>query len=208
MTAAGNPSVTSADRVSAAAGAGAIVRALRYGLTAARRRSRLLLVPGGTVTAGAFLLVLVVSLMPAVRRQGEAFGSGGAIGRAVVVISVIVLLTGTLEVAIAATRSVNQRAREIGVLSTFGVPQRAIVCGLMVEPVATAAVGSAAGALLGAVTAIAGGAAGAITGNPSIMTVAGATAGALVISVVSAALASAVPSLRAARHPPLSALAR
>ena len=195
MTSVGKPSVSA----SGAAGAGPTVRALGYGLTAARRRSRLLLLPGGTVAAGAFLLVLVVSLMPAVRRQGEAFGNGGEIGRAVVVISVIVLLTGALEVAIAATRSVNQRAREIGVLSTFGVPQRAIVLGLMVEPVATAAAGAAAGAVLGA---------GAITGGISIVTVAGAVAGALVISVVSAALASAAPSLRAARRPPLSSLTR
>lgn len=184
------------------------VRALGYGLTAALRRSRLLLLPGGTVAAGAFLLVLVVSLMPAVRRQGEAFGNGAEIGRAVVVISVIVLLTGALEVAIAATRSVNQRAREIGVLSTFGVPQRVIVVGLMVEPVATACVGAAAGAALGAVTAVAGQTAGAITGEVPVGTVGTAMAGALVISVVSAALASAVPSLRAARRPPLSSLTR
>jgi len=204
MTPVGNSPVSA----SGAAGAGPTVRALGYGLTAARRRSRLLLLPGGTVAAGAFLLVLVVSLMPAVRRQGEVFGNGGAIGRAVVVISVIVLLTGALEVAIAATRSVNQRAREIGVLSTFGVPQRSIVCGLMVEPAATAAAGAAAGAVLGAVAALAGGAAGAINGDVSIVTVAGAVAGALVISAVSAALASAAPALRAARRPPLSSLTR
>jgi amino acid transporter len=64
-------------------GPAATGRALSYGMRAARRRARLLLLPGGTVAAGAFLLVLAVALMPAVRRQGEAFGNGSAIGRVV-----------------------------------------------------------------------------------------------------------------------------
>jgi ABC-type antimicrobial peptide transport system permease subunit len=189
-------------------GLGTTGRALGYGLLAARRRARLLLLPGGTVAAGAFLLVLVVALMPSVRRQGEAFGNGAAVGRAVIVISVIVLLTGALEVAIAATRSVAQRARELGVLASCGVPGPAIVCSLMVEPVATAASGATVGAVLGAAAAAAGSVGGWTAGSVAPGTVVPAMAGAVAMAVVSAALASAVPSWRAARRPPLSSLTR
>jgi ABC-type antimicrobial peptide transport system permease subunit len=182
-------------------------RALRYGLLAARRRARALVLPAVTVATGAFLLVLVTALMPAIRRQGETFGNAAGIGRAAVVMSVIVLVVGALEVAIAATRSVAQRAREIGVLSTFGVPAGPIVCGLMVEPVATAAAGGIAGALLGAALPVAGSAAGwaGVSAAPAVLVPAAAVA--VATSVLAAALAATVPSLRAARRPPLSSLA-
>ncbi|WP_433444278.1 FtsX-like permease family protein [Nonomuraea sp. CA-141351] len=176
-------------------------RGLAYGLLAVRRRSRTLALPAATVATGAFLLVLVIGLLPGLRAQ--AFGD---MSRASVVIAVLVLLVGAIEVAITATRSVVQRTREIGVLSAFGVPYRAIVWGLLAEPVATAAAGAAAGALLG-VAATAGVALGGVAGvpfQPGVATVAALVA--VAVSMVAAVAASAVPAWRAARHPPLTSL--
>ena len=180
--------------------------ALAYGLLAARRRARSLVLPAATVATGAFLLVMVVVLMPAVRVQGAAFGRAADIGRAAVVISVLVLLVGALEVAITATRSIVARTREIGVLSGFGVPPRSIVVGLLVEPVATAAAGGLAGAVLGAAAAVTGSAAGLIAAAPAPGPVVSAVSAAFGVSLVAAALASAPPAVRAARRPPLVSL--
>ncbi|MDP4503422.1 FtsX-like permease family protein [Nonomuraea turcica] len=176
-------------------------RGLAYGLLAVRRRSRLLALPAATVATGAFLLVLVMGLLPGLRAQ--AFGD---MSRASVVIAVLVLLVGAVEVAIAATRSVVQRTREIGVLNAFGVPYRAIVWGLLAEPVAIAASGAAAGALLG----LAATAGLALTGPADVPFLPGvALLGALAAvcaSTLAAAAASAVPAWRAARRPPLASL--
>jgi ABC-type antimicrobial peptide transport system permease subunit len=181
-------------------------RALSYGMLAARRRARILVLPAVTVATGAFLVVLVIALMPAVREQGEALGNADGVGRVAVAIAVFVLLVGALEVAITATRSLVARTREIGVLSSFGVPPRAVVLGLLVEPVVTAAAGGAAGALLGAAACLLGSAAGWVEAT---VTAAAVTRGALTaagVSTVAAALASAAPAVRAARRPPLSSL--
>ena len=51
-------------------------RAIHYGLLSAGRRRRTLVLPGLTVATGAFLLVLVVALMPAVLQAGAAFRDG------------------------------------------------------------------------------------------------------------------------------------
>jgi ABC-type lipoprotein release transport system permease subunit len=181
--------------------------ALAYGVRAATRRRGLLVLPAVTVGTGAFLLVLVLALMPAVRRQGAAFGDAAAVGRAAVVVSLVVLLVGALEVAIAATRSVSQRAREIGVLCSFGVPPRSVLAALMVEPVATAGTGALVGAALGAIAAPAAGAAGLAGAHPSPLSLAGAVALALAVSVGAATVASAAPCARAVGRPPLASLA-
>lgn len=179
--------------------------AVSYGLLATSRRWRRMLLPAATVATGAFLLVLIAGAMPLVRRQAEAFGSAAGISRAAVVMSVMVCLVGALEVAIEATRSVVQRSREIGVLGSFGIPPRAIVCGLMVEPVVTAAVGAAAGVALGGLALPIGSGLGLLgtdaVGSPMV-----AIAAATAVCVATAAVASAVPAVRAALRPPLLAL--
>ena len=182
--------------------------ALGYGARAASRRRRLLVLPAVTVATGAFLLVLVLALLPAVRRQGATFGDAGGVGRAAVVVAVVVLLVGALEVAIAATRSVSQRAREIGMLCSFGVPPRSVLAALLVEPVATAAAGAGTGALLGAGAAAAMSAAGLIDADlaPSPLRLAGAVVLASGVSVAAALVASAAPCRRAVRRPPLDSL--
>jgi ABC-type lipoprotein release transport system permease subunit len=181
-------------------------RAVRYGLLATTRRRRNLLLPAITVATGAFLLVIVVATLPAVRAQGEAFGDAGAVGRAAVAISVVVLVVGALEVAICATRSVAQRAREIGVLCTVGVPHRAVLAALLVEPVVTAAAGAAAGAALAAVVAPLAAALGWIDADVAVGSIAAGCALALGVSTVAAIASSAVPTLRAVRKPPLASL--
>jgi hypothetical protein len=180
--------------------------ALVYGARAAARRRRLLVLPAVTVGTGAFLLVVVLALMPAVRRQGAAFGDAAAIGRAALAVSLVVLLVGALEVAIAATRSVSQRSREIGVLCSFGVPPRSVLAALMVEPVATAVVGAVAGALAGAVAAPLATAGGLADASVSPGALAGAAALAVVTAGLAAALASAAPCARAVARPPLVSL--
>jgi len=189
-----------------AAGGPDLASALAYGARSAARRRRLLLLPALTVGTGAFLLVVVLALMPAVRDQGATFGDAAAVGRAAVVVSVVVLLVGALEVAIAATRSVSQRAREIGVLCSFGVPPRSVLVALMVEPVATATAGALVGSVVGVVVAAAGSAAGLVDGDPAPLAMAGAAALAVAVSALAATVASAAPCVRAVRRPPLVSL--
>jgi hypothetical protein len=181
-------------------------RALAYGACAAARRRRTLLLPVITVGTGAFLLVLVVALLPAVQAQGKAFANGSDVGRAAIAIAVIVLLVGALEVVIAATRSITQRSAEIGVLCTFGVSPRSVLGALLVEPLATGATGSVVGAVLGAVVAYIGTAAGWIDATVSAGAVAIAVALAVGVAVATAGLASAVPTWRSVHRPPLDSL--
>lgn len=183
-----------------------LYRSVVYGFTAAWRRRRLLTLPIVTVATGAFLVVLVVALMPAVRRQGEALGNAASVGRATLAIAVVVLLVGAFEVAIAATRSINQRSAEIGVLSTFGVPPRCTLGALLVEPVATATAGAVIGALIGALFGIGAPAIGMIDDSVQSGDVLVGMALAIGVSVVAAVGASAVPTVRAVRRPPLASL--
>jgi putative ABC transport system permease protein len=117
-------------------------------------------------------------------------------------------MVGALEVAIAATRSVSQRAREIGMLCSFGVPPRSVLAALLVEPIATATAGAAAGALLGAVAATTMTATGGVDAEPapSPLRLAGAVALAVGVSLAAAAVASAAPCRRAVNRPPLDSL--
>jgi ABC-type lipoprotein release transport system permease subunit len=188
-------------------GTGSLRLASSYGAMAAWRRRRLLVLPVVTVATGAFLVVLVMALMPSVRRQGAALGDASVVGRAALAVAVVVLLVGAVEVAIAATRSVSQRASEIGILSTFGVPSRCTLAALMVEPIATAGAGGVIGVAVGALFGLVA---------PSLGMVDEAVAGgdvalgvvlAIGVSVLAAAAASAVPTVRAVRRPPLASLA-
>jgi ABC-type lipoprotein release transport system permease subunit len=187
-------------------GSSALKCAVAYGARAAARRHRLLVLPAVTVATGAFLLVVVMASMPAVREQGAALGDADAVGRAVMVVSMVVLLVGAFEVAIAATRSVSQRAREIGVLCSFGVAPRSILVALMIEPVATASVGAVVGAAAGAVAAPVAAASGLLDTTPSAGAVATGVALAIGVSSLAACVASAAPCVRAVRRPPLASL--
>ena len=75
-----------------------------------------------TTATGAFLVVLVFGMSDGIRAQSASLGHADEIGRAVVLIAVTVLLVGVVEVAVATTRTVAHRTRELGVLGANGVP--------------------------------------------------------------------------------------
>lgn len=183
-----------------------ITRGLSYGLLSTRRRARDLILPVVTTATGAFLLVQVMSLAGSVRRQAASLGNGTEIYRAVLLISMVVLLVGVVEVAVCATRTITQRTREIGVLAATGVRRAPVVAALLVEPVLAAL----AGALAGSVIAVLGGIASAVTGvSSSAPDAAGTAAGVIVavgVSVAAALVTSALPTWRAASVPPIRSL--
>ena len=76
-----------------------------------------------------------------IRAQSASLGHADEIGRAVVLIAVTVLLVGVVEVAVATTRTVAHRTRELGVLGANGVPRKPVVAALLVEPVIAAVLG-------------------------------------------------------------------
>ena len=69
-----------------------------------------------------------------------------------VLIAVTVLLVGVAEVAVATTRTVAHRTRELGVLAANGVPRKPVVAALLVEPVIAAVLGAFGGAALAVAT--------------------------------------------------------
>jgi ABC-type lipoprotein release transport system permease subunit len=181
------------------------VRAVRYGLRALRRRRRQALLPILTMAGGAALLTVVLGSFPAIRRQAAQFGDPGAIVRTTVAVSVLVVLVSALEVAICATRSVNQRRAEIGVLTANGVPPQTVLVALAVEPGAGALIGGAIGGCLGSVVVVALRAAGKVSSAPP-QTVVRSAVIALALCAASSLMASILPLLRAVRKPPLVSL--
>jgi ABC-type lipoprotein release transport system permease subunit len=179
---------------------------VRYGLLSTRRRRRALLLPVLTTATGAFLVVLVFSLAPAVRQQAAGFGHAGQVYRATLLITILVLLTGVVEVAVCTTRAVSQRTREIGVLTATGVPRHSVTAALLIEPMAAAAAGAVAGSGLAVAAEIVLAAAGSLSAPPAPAATGLAVALAVVVSVASAALASILPSWRAASRPPIHSL--
>src|SRR3954447_17385974 len=123
-------------------------KGLSYGWLAARRRIREMVLPVVTTATGAFLVVIVFGLSDGIRSQSASLGHADEIGRAVVLIAVTVLLVGVVEVAVATTRTVARRTRELGVLGATGVPRTPVVAALLVEPVISAVLGAVAGAAL------------------------------------------------------------
>jgi len=97
-------------------------RGLAYGWLSARRRMGEMILPVVTTATGAFLVVLVFGMSDGIRAQSASLGHADEIGRAVVLIAVTVLLVGVVEVAVATTRTVAHRTRELGVLGANGVP--------------------------------------------------------------------------------------
>ena len=99
-------------------------KGLSYGWLSARRRIREIVLPVITTATGAFLVVIVFGMSNGIRVQSVSLGHAEEISRAVVLIAVTVLLVGVVEVAVATTRTVAHRTRELGVLGANGVPAR------------------------------------------------------------------------------------
>ncbi len=179
---------------------------LSYGWLATRRRIKEMVLPIVTTATGAFLVVLVFGMSAGIAAQSAALGHADEVRRAVVLIAVTVLLVGVVEVAIATTRTVAHRTRELGVLGANGIPRAPVVAALLVEPVLAAAVGAVAGSALAAVTGtvlhLTGLAASGVSGG-------GLATGAViavVVSMLAAVATSFMPTWSAASRPPIRSL--
>jgi ABC-type antimicrobial peptide transport system permease subunit len=181
-------------------------KGLAYGWLAARRRIGEMILPVVTTATGAFLVVLVFGLSDGIRSQSASLGHADEIGRAVVLIAVMVLLVGVVEVAVATTRTVAHRTRELGVLGANGIPRTPVVAALLVEPVVAAVLGAIVGAVLAAGVALALGATGFV---PTGVAVGGLLLGAgiaVVVSIVAALATSILPTWTAASRSPIRSL--
>ena len=127
-------------------------KGLAYGWLSARRRIREMVLPVVTTATGAFLVVLVFGMSSGIRAQSAALGHAEEINRSVILIAVTVLLVGVVEVAVATTRTVAHRTRELGVLGANGIPRAPVIAALLVEPVVAAVLGSLLGAVCAGVT--------------------------------------------------------
>jgi ABC-type antimicrobial peptide transport system permease subunit len=181
-------------------------KGLAYGWLSARRRIGELVLPIVTTATGAFLVVIVFGMSDGIRAQSAALGHADEIGRAVVLIAVTVLLVGVVEVAVATTRTVAHRTRELGVLGANGVPRAPVVAALLVEPLVAAVLGAVAGAALAAGIAMVLGATGFV---PTGVAVTGLLLGAGIavgVSIAAALATSVVPTWTAASRPPIRSL--
>jgi ABC-type antimicrobial peptide transport system permease subunit len=183
-----------------------IQRGLSYGLLAARRRTREMILPVVTTATGAFLVVIVFGMSDGIRAQSASLGHAEEISRAVVLIAVTVLLVGVVEVAVATTRTVAHRTRELGVLGANGVPRKPVVAALLVEPMIAALMGSVLGAVLAGVAGITLGAAGFAPTGVALSGLAFGAGIAVVVSLVAAVATSIVPTWNAASRPPIRSL--
>jgi ABC-type antimicrobial peptide transport system permease subunit len=181
-------------------------KGLSYGWLAARRRIGEMVLPVVTTATGAFLVVIVFGMSDGIRAQSASLGHADEIGRAVVLIAVTVLLVGVVEVAVATTRTVAHRTRELGVLGANGVPRTPVVAALLVEPVIAAVLGALVGALLAAITGIVLGAAGLVATGVSVEGLMLGAAISIGVSIVAALATSIVPTWNAASRPPIRSL--
>jgi ABC-type antimicrobial peptide transport system permease subunit len=181
-------------------------KGLAYGWLSARRRIGEMVLPVVTTATGAFLVVIVFGMSDGIRAQSASLGHAEEIGRAVVLIAVTVLLVGVVEVAVATTRTVAHRTKELGVLGANGIPRKPVVAALLVEPVVAAVLGAIVGAVLAVIVAMVLGATGFV---PTGVAVGGLLAGAgiaIVVSVVAAVATSILPTWTAASRPPINSL--
>ncbi|SEH85765.1 FtsX-like permease family protein [Mycolicibacterium rutilum] len=183
-----------------------LTKGLSYGWLATRRRLRELLLPAVTTATGAFLVVVVFGMADGIRAQSASLGHAEEIGRAVLLIAITVLLVGVVEVAVATTRTVAHRTRELGVLGANGVPRRPVVAALLVEPVIAAVAGALAGAGLAAVCVTVLGATGLVATGVSGGGLLAGVAVAVGVSVAAALATSIVPTYTAASKPPIRSL--
>lgn len=179
---------------------------LTYGWLSARRRLREMILPAVTTATGAFLVVIVFGMSDGIGAQSAALGNADEIGAAVVLIAVTVLLVGVVEVAVATTRTVANRTRELGVLGANGIPRLPVVAALLVEPVIAAMVGAVGGAGLAVLTGIALGVTGLAPAGVDLGGLALGAAIAVVVSIVAAVATSIVPTWNAASRPPIRSL--
>ncbi|AQA05953.1 ABC transporter permease [Mycobacterium sp. MS1601] len=183
-----------------------ISKGLAYGYLSARRRIGEMVLPIVTTATGAFLVVLVFGMSAGISAQSATLGHADEIDKAVILIAVTVLLVGVVEVAVATTRTIAHRTRELGVLSANGVPRGPVVAALLVEPVVAAVLG----ALLGAVLAVLTGAILAMVGLVGTgISYGGMFAGVLIaiaVSILAAVATSIVPTWNAASRPPIRSL--
>ncbi|HEY9266607.1 MAG TPA: FtsX-like permease family protein [Mycobacterium sp.] len=183
-----------------------ISKGLAYGYLSARRRVREMVLPVVTTATGAFLVVLVFGMSAGISAQSASLGHAEEINRAAILIAVTVLLVGVVEVAVATTRTVAHRTRELGVLSANGVPRGPVVAALLVEPVVAAVLGALLGAALAAATAIVLQSLGFVATGLSY---GGMTAGVVIaigVSIVAAVATSIVPTWNAASRSPIRSL--
>ena len=165
-----------------------------------------MVLPVVTTATGAFLVVIVFGMSAGITAQSATLGHADEIGRAVMLIAVTVLLVGVVEVAVATTRTVAHRTRELGVLGANGIPRGPVIAALLVEPVVAAVLGAIAGV---AIAVIAGLTLGAVGFVPTGVSMAGLLSGAgiaVVISIVAALATSIVPTWNAASRPPIRSL--
>ncbi|MBS1693970.1 MAG: ABC transporter permease [Actinobacteria bacterium] len=179
---------------------------LSYGWLSARRRIREMVLPVVTTATGAFLVVLVFGMSAGIRAQSASLGHAEELDRAVILIAVTVLLVGVVEVAVATTRTVAHRTRELGVLGANGIPRRPVVAALLVEPLVAAVLGALLGAVLATITGAVLQLAGLV---PTGVSYPGLLLGALIavgVSVVAALATSILPTWNAASRPPIRSL--
>lgn len=181
-------------------------KGLSYGWLSARRRIAEMVLPVVTTATGAFLVVIVFGMSDGIRAQSASLGHADEIGRAVVLIAVTVLLVGVVEVAVATTRTVAHRTRELGVLSANGVPRKPVMAALLVEPVIAAVLGASAGAALAVLIGITLAASGVVATGVSTAGLLVGVAIAIGVSIVAALFTSIVPTWNAASRPPIRSL--
>jgi ABC-type antimicrobial peptide transport system permease subunit len=179
---------------------------LAYGLLSARRRAKEMLLPAITIATGAFLVVVVFAMSAGIKKQAAGLGHANEIGHAMVLIAVTVLLVGVIEAAVATTRTIAHRTRELGVLGATGVRSRPVLLALLVEPVVTAFFGALGGAVIAAVVGAVLGVVGAVKSGVSASGTVTGLVIAVAVSVVAAVVTSAVPTWRAVNRPPIKSL--
>lgn len=172
----------------------------------ARRRLGEMVLPVVTTATGAFLVVIVFGMSDGIRAQSASLGHTAEIGRAVVLIAVTVLLVGVAEVAVATTRTVAHRTRELGVLAANGVPRTPVVAALLVEPVIAAVLGAFGGAALAVASGLVLAEVGLVATGVSATGLMLGMAIAIGVSIVAALLTSIVPTWNAASRPPIRSL--
>ena len=181
-------------------------KGLAYEWLSARRRIGEMVLPVVTTATGAFLVVIVFGMSAGIEAQSATLGHADEIGRAVVLIAVTVLLVGVVEVAVATTRTVAHRTRELGVLGANGVPRKPVILALLVEPVVAAVLGAIVGVVL---AALCGWLLSATGLAPAGVAVSGILIGsgiAVGISIAAALATSIIPTWNAASRPPIRSL--
>jgi ABC-type antimicrobial peptide transport system permease subunit len=183
-----------------------LTKGLAYGWLSARRRIAEMVLPVVTTATGAFLVVIVFGLSEGIRAQSASLGHADEIGRALVLIAVTVLLVGVVEVAVATTRTVAHRTRELGVLGANGIPRKPVIAALLVEPLVAAVLGALVGVVLAVITGLTLGAMGFAPAGVSVSGLLLGSAIAVGVSIAAAVATSIVPTWNAASRPPIRSL--